>query len=379
MHPAASRSAALLKSLRRHRLVFLQMGEAFAPLRSAVIEGLGGQPVVVADVIAKGFVTDKSLVVVTDVETLALDHPNAANVTLGRLRESVMHLLDEGVNCCLISRSPRISFGDVPGSSLLEDAALAQLQLLDEQEWLPTLDRFSARELPAVGLGAVPDLKHLLPVVLRELGRPVLSALDHALFELDPRGSDGIRFLAPREIEALRGAGLIRLTEQHVPELGLGGQLVALRSCLADLLNESTVPAPELAAVVNGLWFIERTMRSALRVAAREKLGEKWRGGVLPEALAIDVLARARLDSNIQAVSVKELRDPLEWLTLGELFGIANSKTFDGLGVDAVLWRRFQEQLVPVRNRLSHMRPLRGADEETVATWLSVVRKHFAH
>ena len=91
--------------------------------------------------------------------------------------------------------------------------------------------------------------------------------------------------------------------------------------------------------------------------------------------LATEVLKRAQLDSSLSAVSVRELRDPLEWLTLSELLDIITSKRIGGLGVALHIWQKFREQVLPIRNRLSHMRLLKSRDEETVSIWVGVIRQ----
>lgn len=369
------RSDAIRASLARHRLVLIQMGAAFEAMRQSMLERLGAELVTVSDVLSKTYDFSKSAsYVITDIEVLVTPTSGRPEVTMGALREIVIKLMDEGKNICLVSRAPRVAFASIPGSSILEDAALLHLPLLSLEE-CPNEGRSEIGwKLPTIGMGADVRLEDLFVSILKELGPGVLSSLDHCVFEIDPRGAAGLAYLSHRDKEALRCAGLVEVDTSGRCSLTIPNRLLELKSALADVISSTTVPARDLAAVVNGLWYIERTIRSTLRSAAVSIDGPKWRSSIVG-ALSTEVLSRARLDSSISAASVKELRDPLEWLTLGELLDIARSNKFNGLGVDAVIWRRFVEQVMPIRNRVSHMRDLKGNDEEIVGMWVGLVRQ----
>ncbi|WP_142026176.1 hypothetical protein [Blastococcus colisei] len=313
-----------------------------------------------------------STIAICNVESLSL----AANGSdrLSALRERSLRLLDNGHRVCLVSTAPRVAFGSVPGSSLLEDASLALLDFLDESELSGTEERAPLWHLPEASFGEQDG--DLMEKVLGELGTGVLSALDHCLFEIDPRSSNGLSFLSIRETEALRGAGLIVVSSDGGIELANRRSLAEIKAAVAHLLGTLTDAPAELAAVSSGLWFIERTMRSALRRHVSQSEGERWRVAAVG-GLATEVLKRAQLDSSLSAVSVRELRDPLEWLTLSELLDVITSTRIGGLGVASHIWQKFREQVLPVRNRLSHMRLLKSRDEETVSIWVGVIRQTF--
>jgi len=130
-------------------------------------------------------------------------------------------------------------------------------------------------------------------------------------------------------------------------------------------------PPVDLADISNGLWFIERSIRLKLRDYAISAFGSKWRSQVLHGDLATKVLGRARFDAAVTALSVAELRDPIEWLSVGELLQVISHRTVGGLGQDTVLWEKFTAEIVPIRNRLSHMRLIKKGDRETVLMWAS--------
>jgi len=75
------------------------------------------------------------------------------------------------------------------------------------------------------------------------------------------------------------------------------------------------------------------------------------------------------------ARTINEIRNPLEWLSLGELLELVERPPCDGLGLTAVEWRRFKQDVLPVRNRLSHMRLLKRGDKEVAQQWLTILRR----
>lgn len=359
-------------TLTRHRLVFLQLGASFRVLRGDLLNTIADTVVGVEDVLAGLDERPPCVIAISNLESLSL--ASKGSDRLSSLRERSLHLLDGGHRVCLVSTAPRIAFGSVPGSSLLEDAALALLDVLEESELGASGDRGPMWHLPEGSFGE--SNAYLMEEILGELGTGVLSALDHCLFEIDPRSASGLAFLSIREAEALRGAGLVAVSSDGRIELANGRSLAEIKAAVAQLLGTLTDAPAELSAVSNGLWFIERTMRSALRRHVIQSEGDRWRGAAVG-GLAAEVLKRAQLDSNLSAVSVRELRDPLEWLTLSELLDIITSTRFGGLGVAVHIWQKFREQVIPVRNRLSHMRLLKSRDEETVSIWVGVIRQAF--
>lgn len=364
------RAGRLEASLARHRLVFLQLGSSFRVLRSDLLDVIADAVVGVEEVLAGLDEKSPCTIAICNVESLSVVSNGGGK--LSALRERTLHLLDRGHRVCLVSTAPRVAFGSVPGSSLLEDASLALLDVLDEGELDGTEERAPLWHLPEASFGE-PD-GNLMEKVLSELGTGVLSALDHCLFEIDPRSASGLSFLSIRETEALRGAGLIAVSSDGSVKLCSRRSLAEIKTAVTQLLGTLTNAPAELAAVSSGLWFIERTLRSALRQHVFQLEGERWRVAAVG-GLATEVLKRAQLDSSLSAVSVRELRDPLEWLTLSELLDIITSKRIGGLGVALHIWQKFREQVLPIRNRLSHMRLLKSRDEETVSIWVGVIRQ----
>lgn len=370
----AARAEIISKSLSRHRLVFVQLGAAFDPLRDGICAQLKGQCVSI-DQRSEWNQRSSSYgtLIVTDLERCV----ETAGDVLGEVRAILFSLLDDGKAVCLLSRAPRLSYRPVPGSSVLEDAALVTLPLLAMSEIQCGPGEYPSQgwPWPSVSFGA-PFGTETYEAVLSEVGQGIVAALDHALFEVDPKGMDGLEFLAARELEGLRGCGIVAIDEGGRPSLALPKEAKSLREALAAHVSETVAPASSLAEVTRALWYIERKIRQALRAAAIAKHSGGWRASAVG-GLQAEILRRAQLDTNVTAKSVTDLRDPLEWLTLGELMDIVRSEKFNNLGIEAAIWRKFQEQVVPVRNRLAHVRMLKSEDAEVVSMWAKMIRLRF--
>jgi hypothetical protein len=87
------------------------------------------------------------------------------------------------------------------------------------------------------------------------------------------------------------------------------------------------------------------------------------------------VLERARKDAQPSAGAVKELRDPLEWLTTVELLELREERELGDLGLESYLWTKLRNSVVPIRNRAAHMRFIGAQDARTVRNWRKIVLK----
>ncbi|MEV6899169.1 hypothetical protein [Amycolatopsis sp. NPDC051372] len=375
---ARSRAEQLRKRLRRHKLVFVQCGIIHDVLRDAIVESLSAVRLDVRQFLYERIdiqSIESGTLVLDSVELLAQDQ-DQSSMTLGKLRQEVDRVLDSDVNVCLLSRTPRVGFGNVPGSSVIEDASVYFLPLLESSEWNKEMSGSPGLNLPSCGIVGRQDFVELFRVALTELGLAVLAALDSAIFEAPP----GVKFLERldvREIDALQGAGLVALDGDGVRQFAVPNRISEFKEALSDVLSDITEPQSDFSAISERLWSIERTIRRCLREAAISKYGNRWRSQVLHGDLAAKVLEHARADVNVSARTIAELRDPSEWLSLGELMEVANSKDFDGLHFDKIAWGKFREALVPIRNRVSHMRLVRKGDKEIVEMWFALVRRHF--
>jgi hypothetical protein len=367
----------LRQRLRRHKLVFVQLGAAFSCMKTPIIEALGGTHMTAAEFVQSTSVDGLDSPLLLDRTEDFISGETLRGTTLGQLRKRVDEALDQGGEVCLISSSPKIAFKPVPGSSVIEDTSVAVLSLLEEKEVNSVEVMKNGWQLPAIGLcGSEPIV---VPEVLRdvvdELGLEMLASLDYALFEAGDRKSF-LDFITTAEAEALRGAGLVAVSGEEVsfsvPRV-LNEFVDEVANALADVVH----PQRDLALVSEDLWYIERTIRLNLRKEAIRQFEGRWRRNVLHGDQSSKVLERVRNDGNVTVGSISQLRDPIEWLTLGELLEVVQSSRFNGLRMDDVAWRRFASDVLPIRNRLSHMRILKKGDRETVQMWVVRIRKAF--
>lgn len=366
----------LQTAMRRYKLVFLQLGAVYEPLRDNLLESAATcrTDAVTLAKTALDSLPDTGTVVVDHVEEFQRTG-STPDATLGELRIRVDHCLEAGANVCLVSTAPRCSYPLVPGSSLLDDAKPFYLDLLSDDE-VPELYRDGAKNytpcnrMPSISFTGQ-GIDEVFGKAIAELGLNVISAIDAAVYE-SGLNRDWVKFLEFRESEAVRGAGL-SIMNNDVGTFAVPSRFSEFREALADTLASITEPPQGLDDIANGLWRIERTIRLRLRQHALASHGSSWRKNVFHGDLAGKVLERARMDTNIAARSVSELRDPIEWLSLGEMLEVVNSS--GGLGADGIFWKKLAADLLPIRNRLSHMRLTRKGDRESVMAWQAHVAR----
>ena len=339
-------------------VVFLQLGSSNGPARRALAESrLTVQSV--SDYMASNSGDAVGTVVIDAIETLAA---RVTEISMGALRERVFSDVENGIRVILLSRAPRIAFPAVVGSSLLDDASFAHAPVLKCQgaEQFPTCTEDDA------------DPKEVLDETLRELGSELCASLDRVLYENLLTGEAALGTLNARELEALDGAGITAL-EGEVREWNFSKHLVPLKNALDVALADDLEPQHHLAAVSAGLWKIERIIRREIRCRAVVAWDKNWRQQCLKGDLSAKVLDRATEAAYLGATSIGQLRDPLEWLSLGELLQLKDRTEIGDLGLNAAFWRRFGAQIMPIRNRLAHMRALRPEDAVEVVKWQRVL------
>jgi hypothetical protein len=340
------------------RVVFLQLGFSNEPARRALM----ASHLTVASV--SDYMNSNSGVAVGTVVIDAIEEltVSTTDVSMGALRARVFSDIEDGIRIILLSRAPRIAFPAVVGSSLLDDASFAHAPVLKYQgpEQFPT----------CVEDGS--DPKTVLHEALRELGSDLCASLDRVIYENLLTGESALTIFNARELEALDGAGITALTD-GIREWNFSKYLVPLKNALDVTLSDVLEPQHHLAEVSAGLWKIERIIRREIRRRAIIAWDKNWRHQCLNGDLSGKVLDRATEAAYLSATSVKQLRDPLEWLSLGELLQLKSRPEIGDLGMNPVLWRQFSAQVMPIRNRLAHMRALRPEDAADVVKWVRVL------
>lgn len=351
---------AVTRDARRYGLIFVQLGAAHEPMRGT-LEGVGDRCQSVSHLLQADSV-EPGLIVISDLENASSIH----GAEMSKLRALVLDGMDKGGRFVLLSRHPKSRYERVPGSSLLLDARTTLLPIGSVGD----ADDDSAGVWPACHGGAA-SVESVALQVFDELGLDVLAALDHVLFESFLDRDSMIDSLSERETEALYGAGLLRRMDGHF-EWAIPNRFGEVSNALSLALGATVKPQEELAVLFAELWSLERMLRCHLRGKLEEKLGQAWRATCLHGNLGTKVLGRAREDVYAGAKSLRELRDPLEWLSLGELLEVREKSEVGDLGVEGVVWEKFQREVGPIRNRVSHMRVLRSGDLDAVRQWRAI-------
>lgn len=348
------------RKLARRGLGFLQLGSAHEPARRAL--RIAGFAIVDAEKLLP--VEDHRVIVIDRVEALITQR---GDVSLGVLRERVFSWLDDGTACLLLSRAPRVAYPAVPGSSLLDDASFVdgpELKGGRHTSWPTCADDGEDSEV-------------VLRRVLVELGPEVCAAIDRVIFESLLTDAAAIDIFTAREVEAIRGAGLITL-KLGDPAWNFTKPLNEFKEALGDVLAADVLPQAQLGIVSHGMWQLERMLRRSIRLKATAAWGSNWRQQCVATMEPEAVLKRATEAAYPAANSIKLIRDPLEWLTLGQLLDLKQRREIGDLGLSQALWRNFAADIMPIRNRLAHMRTLHPGDAADVAKWLKVLEVKLA-
>ena len=355
---AATMVDQLVVRAKRHRIVFLQAN----PRISALLRHEAAEAALAQVGLDVAEPPQDGRIAVIDGFDRCLDELDPVR-ELGQRRDLYVSWLDQGLTgLCLLSSAPRMAYPPCPGSSVLDDAYVAHLghlcgELYDTAWTEPEL----------------PDPDELTDRI-RHLGLDALACLDFLLFDLRLDRDIPLDLVSAREWEALRGADLVALDyTRGTARFTVDPLLVA--PVIEAAISESLGVQFAYETVTRGLVEIERRLRRALRARSRAAHGAGWRTQSLHGDLAGKVITRASQEL-ARTATLKSLRDPLEYLSLGELLEvIAKAAWADHLGCDPDYWRRFAQDVVPIRNRVGHMRLLRRQDEERVAYWrMSLVK-----
>lgn len=300
--------------------------------------------------------TNDQFVIILGVEGLA-----AGSVSMGVLRERVFREMELGSYFSLISGLPKNEFPVTPGSDLIADAK----QVFVEE----TGD--------AATCTGCPSTESHIQACLADAGTEAIEELSTRIWEGGDSPLSGLNACRRSSQNAFRGTGLVKLDGDRLAWTDWCDQR-EIRSKIAFVSAASLDESSALSAVYGDLWFVERLLRNTIRGALVERSGASWKTSLGNDGLLREILERAQADSHPMATSVKELRDPLEWLTTTELLDLRESLSLGELGMPKLLWRRIRTEVVPLRNRVAHMRLISQNDAVESAMWRKVVRKHLS-
>jgi hypothetical protein len=354
---------AVERDAQRYSVVFLQLGSAFAPYRDHFAD-VPAVPLTVQDYL-EGHTNlgEECLVVLTDVHTCA----KSRRFGLGSLRARVLEDIDmKRHKFVLVSCIARSAFPTVPGSDLLSDAkhvfasALAHAPGQVQLNTLPGWD------------GDDESKESFLAACVAELSAETVVNLGELIWDSGLSPNECMDSLTPLDTESLRGAGLVWVQADTVSWV-VAGEWKAFRGAVAVASSRYMSTADWLGQTFVDLWLLERQLRNAVRDALMEKHGAGWREACVTGAMQTEVVERARKDVQPRAEQLKDLRDPLEWLTTSELLDLREVRQLGDLGLEAYLWSKLRAELLPIRNRAAHMRVVSERDARTTSTWRKLV------
>lgn len=356
----------LVAKAKRFHLVLAPSCKAFANLRPTFLDQ-GDVVLSVEEVLRADALVQADLVMITGIEAADRARTDATNL-LAPLRERVTQLIEAGSSVILLSKYPKMRYPDVPGSSLLQDAS----------DFHPRTRAVATDDHPLLAMPAWADgvdEVDFLTELVSELGTPLVARLDQVLFESPLRPSEALSDLASPELDALYFAGLV-IPSGDTFAWTIPRALDALKAAVANTLASTTSPPRDLALTYEYLWKIERRARSALRAKAIQTWGNNWKDSLTNPTYSQRVFDRAGEVAYPGVRRVTNIRDPLEWLSLGELLALREEKPALGdLGMPVTHWRRLAIEVMPIRNQVSHMRLTKPGDLVTLKQWDAVLAR----
>ena len=322
---------------------------------------------------------------------------------LQQMRPPLIHARAAGWRVLLVSTVPPDLYPPLAGSSILIDAHLVQGRPLPEGmasnyvQYIGVNDSTSIANIVQNSCGsralleqfAAIDLADHTGNVKRQLAEKVERALALRAFdEVGPSLCTWLEYwsfecgrekidesdIANHYIVALRSAGLITPSSADSFAIFPMKQRQLWQESLGQYLESVVVPPPSWGSLATELFEFERKLRwdikkELLRIQRFDLVLDKYGGKILDTA---------RRDSIPGAASISDIRSPLDWLTLADLLDVAqehapSSSTSLLSGYSAIEWSELARVIVPIRNRVAHMRLPRQGDREA----LRKCRRHY--
>lgn len=317
---------------------------------------------------------------------------------LAQSRPRGQDLLAAGIRLMVVSCRPKTWFPEPDGSSLIADASkihpvpvsAATIKAVDGRIDDEAAARISGFAAGSVSLAqkyidielmdissrrkraeAEVYLKETLELAVDELGPEALALLEHFVLDLGtyevPEEDVPASFLA-----AWTDAGVAKVDDAtgHV-EMFAGAWRPAVKECLTAALEKTIAPPADWRRLVESLFTYERFVRLTLAAHLRAKHGASWCSeGLGP--LSGKALVMAQGEGYSASNGADDLPTPLDWLLLEELLEVARGCSAGGHvgGVSQREWERHAAVMIPIRNRVMHMRLPRPGDLQAVRSRL---------
>jgi hypothetical protein len=140
-------------------------------------------------------------------------------------------------------------------------------------------------------------------------------------------------------------------------------------SVLGESLEEIIDPPSDWFGLAQKLFKFERDLRIQLKGAFYNLHGDQWASILLLDHQE-QIIHFARRDTTPLVAGLSDVRSPLDWITLTQLLDLAADVADSGsdriVGHTAAEWRELSAIVIPVRNRIGHMRLVREGDKDSV-------------
>ncbi|MCM3555501.1 EKC/KEOPS complex subunit CGI121/TPRKB [Janibacter melonis] len=332
-----------------------------------------------------------------------LDRRRDFAATLAQLRPQLHRLAGAGCRSLLVSTRPRGWFPIMSGSSVLFDGPklkVATLSATSIKSHYPDLTNATAANILNHSSGSVALVEAFVAIdgsedssnakfaasrrvveriyraAFTELTIGSISLLENLVLEMDtfevseddlPAAS--VSELVDAGISVVNDlTGMVKLIDEGCrPEAAVA---------LASVIEKITEPPTEWTGLARAVFEYERTARHAISAFFRKCHGESWKDIALLD-VGEKALGVAR-GEGFSGSTPSELSTPLDWLLLDDLLELARTACKDGFGPVAGLtagqWSRQAAVVVPIRNRVAHMRLPRPGDLGTVRAQLRHLR-----
>ena len=317
---------------------------------------------------------------------------------LSHLRVELGRATDAGARILILSAAPLSRYPAILASSILVDAFTFQIRPISHEGAVALARDFGVHEdaacqriaefasghralvelYSAVELADLSNTKKtdkaaedelaLARQCLRELGPALATWMEHWAFE------NGLEEIDPQDVpdtkhQALRCAGLVCKASSGRLRLLPFVRRELWIEALGTVLEEVDDPPEEWRQLAVELFSFERDVRRRLRSYFAREYGPDWAPQVLASR-AGKVIELAANNTSPRVTSLSDVRSPLDWLTLNDLLAVAMEQAAPKgrkvLSHDAEQWADLSRRLVPIRNRVAHMRLAREGDWQEV-------------
>ncbi|WP_432049927.1 hypothetical protein [Verrucosispora sp. NA02020] len=306
-----------------------------------------------------------------------------------------------GARLIVVSARPKLSFPEPDGSSIIADCSRLRPISVDAdrlQSMHTGLEPSAAERIVGFADGTVAlseyylqlevaklsgnekrrqagqFLHAILSQAVDELGVGILALLDHLVLgcdTLDLPEED----LAAHQIAALESANLLRVNDlDRTVHLFAEPWRAEVKDCLAVALRSVVSPPPEWELLARKTFTFERRARKLVMEMLIELHGKDWRHALGERGAK--AFGLARMDTNMSASSLDDIYTPLDWFLLEDLLDLAAEISAEHgsiRGVRAGDWARLRSQVIPIRNRVAHVRLPLETDGTTMRSALLIL------